>query len=50
MTRTEHVDEAKAMKQWETLKTTIEKAGGVVKVMEPEVSRSDSLTPRRTCV
>lgn len=32
------VDTEKAMKQWENLKTTIEKAGAAVHIMEPEVS------------
>lgn len=38
MVQTEQVDQKRAMKQWETLKATIEKAGATVKVMEPEVS------------
>lgn len=32
------VNVTKAQDQWNTLKTTIEKAGGEVKVMEPTVS------------
>lgn len=33
----EKLDHQKAIKQWETLKTTIEKAKAEVVVMEPEV-------------
>lgn len=33
----EKLDQTKAIKQWETLKTTIEKAGAEVVVMEPHV-------------
>ncbi|VDL69725.1 unnamed protein product [Nippostrongylus brasiliensis] len=41
MQRKDPVDKEKAMKQWNTLKETIEKCGGTVEVMEPTEDAKD---------
>jgi N-dimethylarginine dimethylaminohydrolase len=43
MNLSDTVNVTKAQEQWNTLKSTIEKAGAEVKVMEPTVSQTSNL-------